>query len=249
MPRKRPQRIGCWLFLALLVVALVLGWHELQRMMREHPERFPWTELSLGDPVGPFTGIKLAALTDEPERCRALLAASGFAEKPYRQPAATSSQCQVPDGTLIIPEGRRSIDYSPSGLMTACPVAAALALWEREVVQQAASRHFDSRVVRIDHAGSFSCRRLYGRSEGRYSEHATADAVDILAFRLGNGRRISVLRDWRGDPKEMAFLREVRDGACDLFSTVLSPDYNSAHADHFHLDQAERGASGWRLCR
>ena len=218
-------------------------------MMREHPERFPWTELSLSDPVGPFTGIKLAALTDEPARCRALMAASGFAEQPYRQPHGVSDQCRIPDAMRIRPEGRQSIDFSPSGLVTACPVAAALALWEREVIQPAARRHFDSRVVRIDHAGSYSCRRLYGRSEGRYSEHATADAIDILAFRLANGRRITVLRDWRGEPAEMAFMREVRDGACDLFSTVLSPDYNSAHADHFHLGQATRGARGWRLCR
>ena len=52
-------------------------------------------------------------------------------------------------------------------------------------------------------------------------------------------------------PSELpaAFLREVRDGACDLFATVLSPDYNAAHADHFHLDQAARGAIGWRGCR
>lgn len=249
MPRPRQRRIGCWLFLAILAVAALLGWRELQRMMREHPERFPWTELSLDDPVGPFTGIKLAALTDEPNRCRTLLAASGFAEQAYRQPPEVDDRCRVPDGVHIIPENRRSIAYSPSGLMTACPVAAALALWEREVVQPAARRHFDSRVVRIDHAGSFSCRRLYGRSEGRFSEHATADAIDILAFRLGNGRRVAVLRDWDDEPSEMAFLREVRDGACDLFSTVLSPDYNSAHADHFHLDQAARGATGWRLCR
>jgi hypothetical protein len=241
--------LGCWLFLALLVLATFLGWRELQRMMREHPERFPWTELSLSDPVGPFTGIKLAALTDEPRRCRALLGASGFAERPYRQPARVSDQCRVPDGMRILPEDRRSIDYSPEELITACPVAAALALWEREVVQPAARRHFGSLVVQIDHAGSFSCRRLYGRSEGRYSEHATADAIDILAFRLGNGRHITVLRDWRDEASERAFLREVRDGACDLFSTVLSPDYNNAHADHFHLDQAARGANGWRLCR
>lgn len=241
--------MGCWLFLAILVVIAILGWRELQRMMREHPERFPWTELSLADPIGPFTGIKLASLTDEPDRCRALLTASGFAEQPYRQPAGAADQCRVPDGTRILPEGRQSIDYSPSGLITSCPVAAALALWERDVVQPAARRHFDSRVVRIDHAGSFSCRRLYGRSEGRFSEHATADAIDIVAIRLGNGRRITILRDWRGEPAEAAFLREIRDGACDLFSTVLSPDYNSAHADHFHLDQASRGARGWRLCR
>ena len=42
---------------------------------------------------------------------------------------------------------------------------------------------------------------------------------------------------------------DVRDGACRLFSTVLSPGYNAAHADHLHLDQAERGKFGGRLCR
>ncbi|MFN3798647.1 MAG: extensin family protein, partial [Sphingobium yanoikuyae] len=53
----------------------------------------------------------------------------------------------------------------------------------------------------------------------------------------------------KGQGKDAAFLRDVRDGACGLFSTVLSPDYNAAHRDHFHLDQAERGATGWRACR
>ncbi len=124
-------------------------------------------------------------------------------------------------------------------------------MWEWNVVQPAALRHFGERVTRIDHLGSYNCRRLYGRESGDYSEHATADAVDIAGFRLSDGKRISVLNDWKegDDPATAAFLREVRDGACDLFSTVLSPDYNAAHADHFHLDQAERGESGWRACR
>ena len=61
MPRRRP-RIGCWLLLILLAVAAVIGWGELKRQMREHPERFPWTELSLSHPIGPFAGIKLIDL-------------------------------------------------------------------------------------------------------------------------------------------------------------------------------------------
>ena len=158
-------------------------------------------------------------------------------------------RCRFTDGVRIRPESARSIGYAPAGLVTSCAVAAALALWERDVVQPAARRHFGERVVGIDHAGSFSCRRLYGRAEGRFSEHATADAIDIIGFRLADGRRVSVLRDWRRDRAEAAFLREVRDGACDLFATVLSPDYNAAHAAHFHFDQADRGSFGWRLCR
>lgn len=249
MPRGRRRRWGCWLALALLAIAGLLGWREFQRLVREHPERFPWTELSLADPIGPFTGMKLARLTDEPGRCRALLRSAGLAEQAYRQAEPVDSRCGFNDGVRIRPESSRSIAYAPSGLVTSCPVAAALALWERDVVQPAARRHFGSSVTQIGHAGSYSCRRLYGRAEGAFSEHATADAVDVLGFRLANGKQVSVLRDWRGDSAERAFLREVRDGACDLYSTVLSPDYNAAHADHFHFDQAERGAMGWRPCR
>lgn len=216
--------------------------------MCQHPEYFPWTKLSLNDPIGPFTGIKLAALTEEAERCRALLRSARLAEKPVPAPAVEDQRCYFDDGVRIAAEKNSSIRFSPAGLVTSCPVAAALALWERDIVQPAAQRHFGERVTRIDHAGSFSCRRIYGRSEGRFSEHATADAVDILGFRLGDGTSVSVLRDWRGAPSKAAFLREVRTGACDLFATVLSPDYNAAHADHFHLDQANRSMS-WRLCR
>jgi hypothetical protein len=249
VPRPRRQRIGCWLLLILLAIASVIGWRELQRQMREHPERFPWTELSLNDPVGPFTGIKLSSLADDRNRCLGLLRSAGLAETSFPQPRVSEARCRFDDGVRIRSETARSINYAPGGLVTSCPVAAALALWERDVLQPAARRHFSSRVTRIDHAGSFSCRRLYGRAEGRFSEHATADAIDILGFRLADGHRVSVLGGWRGSAADAAFLREVRDGACDLFATVLSPDYNSAHADHFHLDQAERGAAGWRLCR
>ncbi|WP_375292508.1 extensin family protein, partial [Sphingomonas melonis] len=84
---------------------------------------------------------------------------------------------------------------------------------------------------------------------GTWSEHATADAVDIAGFRLADGRRITVVGDWTGSGDKAAFLREVRDGACRLFATTLSPDYNAAHRDHLHLDQADRGAMGWRACR
>jgi len=66
---------------------------------------------------------------------------------------------------------------------------------------------------------------------------------------LSDGRRISVVGDWQGDDAKARFLRQVRDGACDLFATTLSPDYNAAHRDHLHLDQAARGAMGWRACR
>ncbi len=63
------SRIGRLLLLGLLIVAAFFGWREYQRLVREEPERFPWTPLSLSDPIGDFTGRKLAALGNDAARC------------------------------------------------------------------------------------------------------------------------------------------------------------------------------------
>lgn len=216
---------------------------------RSHPEDIPWTALDLSRPVGLFTGRKLAALGGDGPRCRALLAHAGveFTALPPRSSRGAGGQCGYDDGVRLRRGGALTIAYRPEGLGTSCPVAAALALWEWHVVQPAALARFGKDVASIDHFGSYSCRRLYGRAEGAISEHAAANAVDIAGFRLADGRRITVAGDWPGEDPEARFLRAVRDGACGLFATTLSPDYNAAHRDHFHLDQAARG--GWRMCR
>lgn len=213
-----------------------------------HRQDFPWTRLDLDEPIGRATGGKLVRLRGDALQCRALLADIGDADRPA-PPLRAGPDCGYSDGMRLLPEDAGSIGFSPAGAVTSCPVAAALALWERDVVQPAAGRHFGSRVTSIHHAGSYFCRRLYGRAEGGYSEHSTANALDILGFTLADGRTISVLRQWPGESADAAFLHDVRDGACRLFATVLSPDYNAAHTDHLHLDQARRGISGWSLCR
>ena len=233
----------------MLGLAAFFAWREYQRLVREEPERFPWTPLSLSDPVGAYTGRKLAALGNDPQRCEALLRAADAGDRPVAARRGSDAACGYDLAFELRPADAAGLRFAPAGLVTACPVAAALHVWERDVVQPAARRHLGERVARIDHFGSYSCRRLYGRSEGAYSEHATANAVDIAAFRLASGRRVSVLGDWSDGDRDAAFLRAVRDGACDLFATVLSPDYNAAHADHLHFDQAMRGAMGWRGCR
>ncbi len=119
-----------------------------------------------------------------------------------------------------------------------CPLALNLAVWTREAVQPAAKQVFGQRVVRLESFGSYSCRNVKGRPQmaGTRSEHATANAVDISGFVLANGRRISVEGGWNGTEEERRFLRSIRAAACKRFQTVLSPDFNAAHRDHFHFD-------------
>jgi hypothetical protein len=239
------RRVKIFLVLALVAFAAFLGWG----YSRNHPEDVPWTELDLGQPVGAFTGRKLASLSGKAETCRSLLRRAGirFTALP---PLGSKDQCGYDDAVRFEPGGGAlAIGYRPAGLGTSCPVAAGLALWDWHVVQPAALRHFGVGVARIEHFGSYSCRRIYGRSQGAWSEHASANAVDVAGFRLADGRRITVAGDWRGDGAKASFLHDVRDGACRLFATTLSPDYNEAHSDHLHLDQAKRGAMGWRACR
>jgi hypothetical protein len=215
---------------------------------RNHPQDMPWTALDLAEPVGAFTGRKLVGLREQPEQCRALLRRSGVSFDPLRA-RREGEQCGYGDGIRFGRGGALAIGYRPRDLGTSCPIAAALALWEWHFVQAAAIEHLGSKVAAIDHFGSYNCRRISGRSKGNWSEHSTANAIDIAGFRLDDGRRVTVVGDWKDEGAKGRFLRDVRDGACKLFATVLSPDYNAAHRDHLHLDQAQRGAIGRRGCR
>lgn len=208
------------------------------------PEDLPWTPLDLDAPIGLATAGKLASTHGA--GCKALLDKADIA---YRAlPDTRRAQCGFDDGILWTRGGWRRIRYEPGPPPLACPLAAGLVLWEREVVEPAAERRLGARVVAIEHFGSYACRRIYGRATGDWSEHARARALDVAGFRLSDGRRITVARDWTRPGRASAFLHDVRDGGCRLFATVLSPDYNAAHRDHLHLDEARRGIA-WRACR
>lgn len=234
---------------AAVILAIVFG---LYSVGRSRPGDLPWTPLDLADPPGMFTGRKIAALGDDFAGCRTLLDRAGVRYTALEPLRPAESACGYADGVRPT-GGAAALRYAPPALGMACPVAVGMAMLEWNVIQPAAERHFGSKVRTVEHFGSYNCRRMYGRSQGDYSQHATADAIDIAGFVLADGTRISVVRDWAGTgadgASKAAFLREVRDGACQLFATVLSPDYNAAHRDHFHLDQANRGAMGWRACR
>lgn len=235
-----------WVRLLLLAGVLAASCLTLYALLASRPQDLPWTKLDLEQPIGLFTGRKLATLTTEPAACRALLDKAGISY--VRMAPGGEGQCVFADAVRLRPE-KGAIIYVPRDVAPSCPVAAALKLWEWNVVQPAAQKVYGRAVARIEHLGSYNCRRMYGRTKGDFSEHVTADAIDISGFVLADGRRITVHEQWDDEDPDADFLREVRDGACRLFSTVLSPDYNAAHRDHLHLDQAERGSTSWRACR
>ncbi len=134
------------------------------------------------------------------------------------------------------------------GAMT-CPLASSFTDWARYGVAPAAKHYLGSEVVKIETMGTFNCRAVNGSRSGKLSEHAFANAVDVSAFVLRDGRRISVLNGWRGSSEEQAFLRRLHQSACKRFGTALGPEYNAAHANHFHFDMAKSTSNGTAYCR
>lgn len=130
----------------------------------------------------------------------------------------------------------------------ACPIVSVLDRWLAESVQPAAQRWFGSPVAEIKQISAYSCRGMNGNSRAHISEHAFGNALDIAAFTLADGRRISVKDGWKGMPEEQGFLRDVQAAACQQFNTVLAPGSNVYHYDHIHVDLMRR-ASGRIICQ
>lgn len=148
--------------------------------------------------------------------------------------------CAIIDAVKLLDFGTPTANL---GAMS-CDLAANFAAWARYAVRPAARLYLGSEVVRIDTFGTYACRDMRGSGgtiAGRLSEHAHANAVDVAAFVLADGRRISVADNWRDDGPGAQFLHIIHDSACKRFRTVLSPDYNSAHRDHLHFDMGGKG--------
>ncbi|MCG5502098.1 extensin family protein [Ectothiorhodospira lacustris] len=229
-------------FILLLIIA-VSGSAAIQRVWEAVPHHWaPWEPLAVDDPLTPVSKWKLRQLSHDRQGCLAALDTVPDGELTYvvlddHEPVAG---CPLENVVRVQASG---VDFN-AAFVASCPLALAWVIYERQRLQPAAEEVFGSRLTSVQHYGSYSCRNVYGREAGRLSEHATAEALDVAAFGFADGRRVTVLRNWDDDGEAGEFLRRARDGACDIFGNVLGPDYNAAHADHFHF-----GMRGFRLCR
>lgn len=194
-------------------------------------------------PRGPASGGTLSR-APEARQCLAELGATGarFTPLPDRYAGAGCSLLNTVEITRL-PGDHATFGVSNLGPV-ACPTAEAFTGWVRYGVNRAARIYLGSPIVQVETMGSYACRNVAGSA--RRSAHATAQAIDVSAFLLADGRRVSVLEDWDGGTSaEREFLRIVQRSACKRFETVLGPEYNAAHRNHFHL---ERGGDGG-FCR
>lgn len=159
------------------------------------------------------------------------------------RPALADGACQATDVVLVaaLPG---PVEVTPPAVTT-CPFAEALARWAVDHVTPEAERNLGEppRTVRIGTA--YQCRGQ--RSGSKLSEHAFANAVDVMGFTFAARPPLSIAAHPENSPEEN-FQAAIRRAACQAFTTVLGPGADSDHDDHLHLDARKRRGD-FRICQ
>ncbi len=237
------KRRGKRRFIKTIKTAAVLGSIGGLGFLVDHyapHQHLPWRTLNPEAPAGFATGLQLTRLALSPS-ASCMDMARGLAD--MRSIPADPKDGDGPCGWEVarLMYGTQDVSLSPGEATLQCPLAVGQYIWLAEI-DRLAKKQLGSGLSKIHHAGSYSCRRQRGNSSGAWSEHAFANAFDVTGFTLADGRVVSVLKDWDGERGKKYFLRDVRDAACKVFRVTLSPDFNTAHADHFHLDMGPQSA-------
>nr|WP_197064417.1 extensin family protein [Methylobacterium sp. ZNC0032] len=145
--------------------------------------------------------------------------------------------------------GGATVSFEPPPLLS-CAMARKLADWLDRSVQPLARGYFERDLTALRVGGGHECRRRNRATAGPVSEHATGRALDIFAFRLGNGGTASqVVVETPSGLVKNRFLDAVRQSACGAFMTTLGPGSDAAHANHLHVDIQERRSRASRFCQ
>lgn len=203
----------------------------------------------IGPPVDPNAHIDQPA---EPARvyqtaCPAVLLGKVEAKA---LPPISEAQCgaRSPLSVTGVLANGRMVPVS-GGVETECGVASALPGWIESVDSYVMARE-NSRIAEVVVGTSYMCRNVNSGLGGNLSFHAFGDALDVVGFKLEDGRFITVEGGWSDAVSpEGRLLRFAHDSACAHFTTVLGPEANAQHQDHLHVDLGCHGKSCTaRLC-
>jgi hypothetical protein len=153
--------------------------------------------------------------------------------------------CGAPDAvqlqTILLPDQSKVAVTPPATLR--CATAEQVTEWVRNEVAPSLAE-FGPPLRVLDNFDSYECRGRNRVRAAALSEHGRADALDIRAFRLADGRELG-LTDVKVDK---VWREKTRSTACARFSTVLGPGSDGYHEEHIHVDLAER-RNGYKLCQ
>ena len=116
-----------------------------------------------------------------------------------------------------------------------CTTAKALNRWVRNGAQPALRSK--GRLVQLQVAAHYACRTRNNQPGARISEHGKGKAIDISGFIMDDGAVITVLNHWNARGFRQA-MRKMHRTACGPFGTVLGPESDRFHRNHFHFDTA-----------
>jgi len=219
--------------LIVLLALLAAGYYGYRYLPAQYN---PFAPLRLEDPPGLLSHYKLRRLT--PAECAGLLEEANRRKLISSQPVADSGgACPLQNVVRVRDFGAVKLS---SSFLASCPLALSSALYLQQQAKPLTRRMLGQELRQIDHFGSYACRNIYHRQNARRSEHATAEALDVSGFRLSDGRRVSVLKGWP-DAQYHPWLQALLAGGCRYYGNALGPDYNAAHANHFHFGMRGQG--------
>lgn len=181
----------------------------------------------------PLPASLVVAMPPEEVACRAELTKLGVSFEP-REPESGENGCSMPYPLAVSSFGDKVVIEPP--LVSNCAIARTAASFVQGPVQAAAQRHLGTDITGLSNGSGYVCRPRRGTQ--KISEHALGNAIDIMSFALPGERTVVVGQT--KDPKEAAFVDDVRRQACGPFTTVLGPGSDADHADHLHFDLADR---------
>jgi hypothetical protein len=142
---------------------------------------------------------------------------------------------------VVLPD-KHLVSVKPAATLR-CTMALAVADWIRTDMAPLAMG-LGSVISDLDNFDSYECRSRNRVAGAKLSEHGLANALDVRALKLANGRSI-VLTD-RTVPRE--FRESVLHSVCARFSTVLGPGSDWYHEEHIHLDLMQRH-NNYKICQ